>query len=97
MQQDIMLPRRSLGHSRQFRGAKPSRSLVVVRHTTVRPAAVLEPLEVIIVEPTPMVRAVESLTPVEKVRALEGALLRARYELKAEGRKWRHLKLRHFI
>lgn len=87
---DIIAPQRL--HSRDFHGSHPARSVVVMRKTIVRPAnvSVIDPD---FFEPTPMVRAVESLTPVEKVQVLEAALLRARYELRQEGRKWRHLKL----
>jgi len=41
-----------------------------------------------------MIKPVEHLSPFEKVLVFENALLRARYELRAEGKKWRHLTLR---
>ena len=89
---DIIPPNRLRGHSRDFHGSGPARSVVVMRRTTVRPATV-GVIDPILLAPTPMVRAIESLSPVEKVEILQNALARARYELRSEGRKWRNVKL----
>lgn len=55
---------------------------------TPRPV-IVEQVEVIVVEPLPMIRPIEALTPEEKVAVLERALFRARQEARLERRSGR--------
>lgn len=68
--------------------------MVMVRRTTIRRSSVSPDVYAEFMAPTPMVKPVEHLSPFDKVVVFENALLRARYELRAEGKKWRHLTLR---
>jgi len=68
--------------------------MVMVRRTKIRRSSVSPDVYAEFMSPTAMIKPVEHLSPFEKVLVFENALLRARYELRAEGKKWRHLTLR---